>query len=328
MLQHSCSLEICVAEIENGGTHPFSCLPLCMPYRVVHSNSSNMTTFDISSTSIQFVEHVILRLSFTVQLSSKEREYNYELAYQELCSLDPDNDLCTLDITKATDYDYTDYLSENKHPQRGDVKIELVSPQGTKSTLLPFRKYDFVNTFGYSDWPFMSVHFWGENPFGLWSLIIVYQSSEGNVSVSKASIELYGTSVVPDAVATIPEVCDHGCNRGCSGNGSDYCDACRELRNATTLECISSCSAGTTEYNGYCVEGTIIYPPSSTSDVRLAIILGITISVGTILCMVATLLVVYTFCKCYRSRKRQTRARMLKNLMSSHDDYPEAYDIT
>ena len=40
------------------------------------------------------------------------------------------------------------------HPRRGDIKIELTSPQGTNSVLLPYRDYDFVNDEGYDDWPF------------------------------------------------------------------------------------------------------------------------------------------------------------------------------
>ena len=53
---------------------------------------------------------------------------------------------------------------------RGDIQVELVSPNGTKSILLPYRNYDFVNVEGYDSWPFMSVHYWGENPQGTWTI--------------------------------------------------------------------------------------------------------------------------------------------------------------
>ena len=93
-----------------------------------------------------------------------------------------------------TDRDVYDWL-EDSHPKRGDIKVELVSPSGTKSTLLPYRKYDFINAEGYDNWPFMSLHYWGENPIGTWTIHVYFQSSYGYVSVHVNSFELYGTSV-------------------------------------------------------------------------------------------------------------------------------------
>ncbi|KAL5493437.1 hypothetical protein EMCRGX_G014619 [Ephydatia muelleri] len=65
---------------------------------------------------------------------------------------------------------------------RGDIYIQLVSPNGTLSTLLPFRMNDIVvydRTTGaaYSDWPFKSLHFWGENPAGTWKITVVYNGT-------------------------------------------------------------------------------------------------------------------------------------------------------
>ena len=89
---------------------------------------------------------------------------------------------------------------QSPHPRRGDIKIELTSPHGTTSVLLPYRNYDFVNEEGYDDWPFMSVHFWGENPVGTWTLKITYKSGSGYVTMSGLSMTLYGTATVPTAV--------------------------------------------------------------------------------------------------------------------------------
>ncbi|XP_011147537.1 furin-like protease 1 isoform X3 [Harpegnathos saltator] len=55
--------------------------------------------------------------------------------------------------------------------RRGDLQIQLTSPQGTKSTLLAKRPHD-VSKAGFSQWPFMSVHTWGERPHGTWRLEI------------------------------------------------------------------------------------------------------------------------------------------------------------
>ena len=148
--------------------------------------------------------------------------------------------------------DLYDWL-EGSHPRRGDIKILLTSPQGTTSTLLPYRNYDFINAEGYDNWPFMSVHHWGENPTGQWTLTIYFKSSYGYVSMSSVNMTLYGTTHTPQAVANIPSVCDSACARRCSGPGSDHCDACRQLRIASTLECVTSCPSGTTLHNNYCL---------------------------------------------------------------------------
>lgn len=39
---------------------------------------------------------------------------------------------------------------------------------GTQSTVLPTRRSDLVSA-AFTDWPFLSVHFWSENPAGKWS---------------------------------------------------------------------------------------------------------------------------------------------------------------
>ena len=170
-------------------------------------------------------------------------------------------------------YDYSDFEDElyyitdinelyswleASHPRRGDIKILLTSPQGTISTLLPYRNYDYINAEGYSSWPFMSVHHWGENPVGRWTLTVYFKSSSGYVSVSGVNMTLYGTTTTPQAVANIPSVCDSACARYCSGTGPDHCDACRHLRVAATLQCVTSCPHGTTQHNRYCL-GEKIY---------------------------------------------------------------------
>ncbi|KDR13521.1 hypothetical protein L798_11434, partial [Zootermopsis nevadensis] len=55
--------------------------------------------------------------------------------------------------------------------RRGDLQIHLTSPAGTRATLLARRPHD-VSRAGFQAWPFMSVHTWGEKPFGIWQLEI------------------------------------------------------------------------------------------------------------------------------------------------------------
>ena len=160
-------------------------------------------------------------------------------------------------------YDDTEGLYdwlENPHPRRGDIKIELMSPQGTNSVLLPYRNYDFVNDEGYDNWPFMSVHFWSENPVGEWTLKITYKSGSGYVYMSGLSMTLYGTATVPAAVSSIPTTCDPTCARGCFSDGPLNCDSCQQYRVASTLECVDQCPVNTHANQSYC------YPSESHDD--------------------------------------------------------------
>ena len=143
---------------------------------------------------------------------------------------------------------------------RGDIQIQLTSPSGTTSTLLGHRESDFLSG-GYYDWPFMSVMFWGENPHGEWNLVITSNSSNTQVDVSDIGFQFFGVSNTPESVANIPDECHSDCVRGCAREGSNYCDACINLRNAYTMECIDACPVGYTERNGYC------YNPSLPEEV-------------------------------------------------------------
>ncbi|KII71647.1 Neuroendocrine convertase 1 [Thelohanellus kitauei] len=51
--------------------------------------------------------------------------------------------------------------------RRGDLAIDIISPQGTISPLLDTRNEDDSNQ-GFENWTMTSVHFWGENPRGIW----------------------------------------------------------------------------------------------------------------------------------------------------------------
>ncbi len=55
--------------------------------------------------------------------------------------------------------------------RRGDIHVYLTSPSGTRSTLLAQRPMDNSRS-GFQNWPFMTVHSWGENPNGEWRLEI------------------------------------------------------------------------------------------------------------------------------------------------------------
>ena len=153
----------------------------------------------------------------------------------------------------ASDIDDVYEWLEDEHPRRGDIKIELTAPSGTKSVLLPYRNYDFINEFGYDNWPFMSVHFWGENPVGTWTLKTTYKSRSGYLSLSSVKMTLYGTQQTPTIIANIPSSCHSSCARGCFGEGPENCDVCSNLRLSSSLKCVEECPNGTYAYEHYCL---------------------------------------------------------------------------
>ena len=178
-------------------------------------------------------------MTLTFALHSYGSEYSYNDFYDQ--------------VHGTYDEEETDDWLRDPHPRRGDVKIDLTSPSGTTSTLLPYRDYDFVNAEGYDDWPFMSLHFWGEDPVGTWTLHTAYRSSSGHVALKDIAVTLYGVGEAPLSVLSIPPSCHPSCARGCSGDGPQNCDVCRNLRLASTLECVDQCPNGTHPFRKYCV---------------------------------------------------------------------------
>ncbi|MEE6458824.1 hypothetical protein FKM82_000441 [Ascaphus truei] len=86
-----------------------------------------------------------------------------------------------------------------EYTRRGDLHITLTSPSGTSTVLLTERVRD-TSPNGFKNWDFMSVHSWGEDPAGTWTLKITDVSgrmqNEGRIVNWK--LILHGTSTHPD----------------------------------------------------------------------------------------------------------------------------------
>ncbi|XGW19896.1 hypothetical protein V3C99_003605 [Haemonchus contortus] len=91
-----------------------------------------------------------------------------------------------------------------KFEKRGDLKLTLYSPSGTRSVLLPPRPQD-SSFHGLNDWPFLSVQQWGEDPYGTWVLEV--ESVTNNPTASGTfynwKLVLYGTEEPAQAGDTI-----------------------------------------------------------------------------------------------------------------------------
>lgn len=183
-------------------------------------------------------------------------------------------------LTDTPTYDYSTYYSSlyedneqdvinHEYARRGDISITLQSPQGTISEILPNRKNDYINTEGFVEWDFMSVHFWGENPQGEWELMTLYKSEFGAVTVSNVSLKLHGTETTPHSVQQTPSHCDSDqCIGGCSTlNGRELCNTCKFKRDLETLNCVRECTKGSKEIGGYCIDlNSTVTTPISRDD--------------------------------------------------------------
>ncbi|KAI6174897.1 Peptidase S8 S53 and Proprotein convertase domain containing protein [Aphelenchoides bicaudatus] len=76
--------------------------------------------------------------------------------------------------------------------KRGDVQVYLISPSGTRSTLLAKRVRDTSRT-GFRDWAFMTTHCWGEQATGTWTLEVDNDGWD-DAELLKWDLVLYGTS--------------------------------------------------------------------------------------------------------------------------------------
>ncbi|KAL5000584.1 peptidase S8/S53 domain-containing protein [Aspergillus recurvatus] len=66
------------------------------------------------------------------------------------------------------------------HTRRGDLSVELRSPEGIVSHLSTSRKHDNAEV-GYVDWTFMTVAHWGESGVGTWTVIVKDSTVNDNV---------------------------------------------------------------------------------------------------------------------------------------------------
>ncbi|NXR61704.1 FURIN protein, partial [Rhadina sibilatrix] len=140
------------------------------------------------------------------------------------------------------------YISRLEHAQarltlsynrRGDLAIHLVSPMGTRSTLLAARPHDF-SADGFNDWAFMTTHSWDEDPSGEWVLEIENTSDAKNYgTLTKFTLVLYGTAT--DSPSLSNQVESSGCK---TLTPSQTCVVCEEGYYLHQKSCLKRCPPG------------------------------------------------------------------------------------
>lgn len=137
--------------------------------------------------------------------------------------------------------------------QRKDISISLTSPSGTKSILLPHRRMDKSRD-GLHNWPFMTVHTWGEKPDGGAWMFSIKMTGGGKIKLLGLELVVHGTQSTPRSLRDIPipSECHPECKGGCSAPGPSFCDDCNHFRMASSLACVGSCPRGTFQNHHTC----------------------------------------------------------------------------
>ncbi len=78
------------------------------------------------------------------------------------------------DITQSCPINYLEHVQVRvnlNYTIRGELEINLTSPQGTTSRLTQYRPKDNSPNETYlTNWVILTLHHWGENPSGIWEL--------------------------------------------------------------------------------------------------------------------------------------------------------------
>lgn len=95
------------------------------------------------------------------------------------------------------------------HPTEGDLKIELISPDGTVSVLAQPREV-MDSEGGYDNYTFTTKRCWGEAALGDWTLRITDTGTERTGVLNSWSLDFYGNQgdiahVGPDVVSVFPD---------------------------------------------------------------------------------------------------------------------------
>jgi subtilisin-like proprotein convertase family protein len=115
----------------------------------------------------------------------------------------------TEDMLKDANFERVEHITLTmnvEHQRRGDLSVELRSPNGMVSHLSTARRDDEA-PYGYIDWTFMSVAHWGESAVGKWTVIIkdVKAGNGKTGTFTDWKLRLWGESI--DASKAKPRHC-------------------------------------------------------------------------------------------------------------------------
>ncbi|KAI2638384.1 peptidase S8/S53 domain-containing protein [Xylaria nigripes] len=99
-----------------------------------------------------------------------------------------------------------------EHTQRGDMSVDLISPNNVVSHIAATRGLDKSDE-GYNDWTFMSVAHWGESGIGTWTIVIRdTKVNEHTGAFIDWHLKLWGESIDPSRSTLLPMPTDEDDN--------------------------------------------------------------------------------------------------------------------
>ncbi|KAE8297100.1 Furin-1 [Larimichthys crocea] len=108
-------------------------------------------------------------------------------------SINKSVDACFGTDSHVTSLEHVQARLTLSYNRRGNLAIHLISPAGTRSTLLHPRPHDYSSE-GFNDWAFMTTHSWDENPNGAWTLEIENVAGASDYgTLTQFVLVLYGT---------------------------------------------------------------------------------------------------------------------------------------
>uniref|UniRef100_K1QNF0 Proprotein convertase subtilisin/kexin type 7 n=1 Tax=Magallana gigas TaxID=29159 RepID=K1QNF0_MAGGI len=172
------------------------------------------------------------------------------------------------------------------HPCRGDLEITLVCPSGTDSIVATPRKVDRSDA-GFQDWAFSTVRCWGEDPTGVWTILITDHdtSSYGSGFIQSWKLKLHGTWITRQQF---------------------------DERRRLVLEAMDGRFLNDS-YQRPCPEaGPDAAPKQPVSQRTLKFVM-----LAGIFCLVMALYETFEYAACYRDEKKAQRQRMLEHLQTN-----------
>ncbi|CAD5222733.1 unnamed protein product [Bursaphelenchus okinawaensis] len=112
--------------------------------------------------------------------------------------LELNTDACAGSATEINYLEHVQAVVTLNSSRRGDTTLYLISPSGTRTMILSRRPKDDDSKDGFTNWPFMTTHTWGENPRGRWRLVARFQGTEKHRgTLKKFTLMLHGTKDAP-----------------------------------------------------------------------------------------------------------------------------------
>ncbi|KAI2604698.1 peptidase S8/S53 domain-containing protein [Hypoxylon sp. NC1633] len=113
----------------------------------------------------------------------------------------------TKDMLKEANLERLEHVTVTmnvEHTRRGDLSVDLISPNNVISHLSATRHLD-VSGLGYNDWTFMSVVHWGESGVGTWTLIVRDTVvNDNNGTFTDWHLKLWGESIDASKATLLP----------------------------------------------------------------------------------------------------------------------------